>query len=70
MCLLLLTPTLGRSPHPASDSGALGAALSLCWSRDTGLGPAHPALPGETQDAQKVSKTLGNAQGIHMRHSF
>lgn len=57
----------GRSPHPASDSGALGVAFSLCWFRDTGLEPAHPALPGETQDAQKVGRSLGNAHSTVLR---
>lgn len=53
------SPPSGRSPHPASDSRGLEAAFCLCWSRDTSLEPAHPALPGETQSAHKVGRSLG-----------
>lgn len=64
-----LSPS-GRIPHPASASATLGVAFSLRWCRDTSLEPAYPVLPGETQDVQKVGKSLGNAPGMHTRYSF
>lgn len=56
----------GRSHHPASASGALGAVLSPCWFRDISLGPATTAQIGETKDTWKVGKSFRDAQGIPM----
>lgn len=48
-CLLLhpshLPPPQSGRSHQVSDSGAWEAALSVCWPRDTSLGPAHPERP-------------------------